>query len=782
MEKQSEKILIVNTNDDSLTSLATKLEEEFEVLNVSSTEEALQFLEQNTDVSIIIADQSSPNMQGLEFLELVKNKYPNVARVLATSCEDFQAEVDAVNKDFVGYLIEKPFNIIKIHQFIKEILDTCRLKLDNLQSEYNLNSKKNDCGNLFYPQQPEPKINHHQLGHIFQSVPIILWIVSMDGCIVGANKDLEGNYDNLERLIGRRVYDVLEADVIFDTDLYDIVEKAKTSGQSHAEYMLLKEMKEDLKYLDLTVTKLEDLNGEYFLLFAIKDITTAKKIEKELLDLQEFNESVIQNIPSGILVCNLGFDIILGNKTAGKILGIECERLAGQKIWDVLGEDFEDICSTEQWKLADSIFRSEGVFVHPDGTELIIGYSTAELYNRDGQPVGSIVIFRDVTEIKYLKHRLIQSEKMAGVGILAASIAHEFNNLIGGMMGYAQLAAATDNIEDYHKCVEIVFNASQKAKSIIDNLLGFAKRNRHLIEGILVREMIDQVFTLVEKDLEKAHIRTIKQIDPAVSIRTDVGQVQQVLLNLIINAKHAMPNGGTLSIESNQYDDNTILIAISDTGSEIPQEYRNKIFEPFFRTKSALDNNEIEGTGLGLSLSYGLIKELGGEIVLESDEGVGSKFIIYLSDQGDEDIRPSPDEKISPSIVSGVLNNRSILIVDDEDVIRNLLATILCRNGATVDVAASGYKAIEFLRHKTYDMVFVDLIMPGMDGFETCKAIKELDPSVYLILISGLSGTELENFKGKLNIDDLVFLKKPFELDEIIRIALKQVQNRNIAN
>jgi CheY-like chemotaxis protein/two-component sensor histidine kinase len=367
---------------------------------------------------------------------------------------------------------------------------------------------------------------------------------------------------------------------------------------------------------------------------------------------------------------------------------------------------------------------------------------------------------------------------MAGIGTLASGIAHEFNNLIGGMMGYAQLASATGEKEDFHKAIEVVFSSSKRAKEIITNLLTFSRRTAHETEVISLEILIRQVLTLVERDLQKSNIEIASSIDSDIKIKTDVGQVQQVLMNLVINAQHAMPNGGRLSI-STALIGKEIHIRVADNGIGIPEENLSRIFEPFFTTKGSIGTGKEEGTGLGLSLSYGLIQDLGGEIRVESEVKIGSTFTVvlpYRQDEAGENIccdegaLKAKQKDCSEGSEHFQLN---ILVVDDDRTTLELIDQVLSREGHKVVTAPTGFMAIEKARGASYDLMFVDAVMPGIDGIETLSSLREMLPEAMAVMITGSLGEELENLNERLEPLNAHVLRKPFEIPSILKYSRK---------
>jgi two-component system, NtrC family, sensor kinase len=233
-------------------------------------------------------------------------------------------------------------------------------------------------------------------------------------------------------------------------------------------------------------------------------------------------------------------------------------------------------------------------------------------------------------ELHRKQAELIQSSKLAAVGTFAAGIAHEFNNLLAGMLGHAELGYRIDDAEEKNHSLDIVIQSCRRGRSITQGLLTFARRQEHRRQLADLIDAIGETMMLVELDLCKSNIEVIRQIEPVPPTVCDVGQLSQVVLNLVTNARDAMkPDGGTLTIGLRERDD-MIELSIADTGSGIAEHIRDKIFEPFITTKGALGGSQTPGTGLGLSVSYGIVREHGGEIIVESEVGRGTRMTVRL--------------------------------------------------------------------------------------------------------------------------------------------------------
>lgn len=234
------------------------------------------------------------------------------------------------------------------------------------------------------------------------------------------------------------------------------------------------------------------------------------------------------------------------------------------------------------------------------------------------------------TELRQKQAELIQSSKLAAVGTFAAGIGHEFNNLLGGMLGYAELGRSTDNVNEKDHAFDVIRQACQRGRGITRGLLTFARRSERQRAIHHLADIIAETLTLVEIDLRKLNITLVCEIEPVPAILCDSGQIAQVILNLITNARDAIgQNGGTITV-SLRIHDAWIELSVRDTGAGIPEHVRDRIFEPFVTTKGALGTSSTPGTGLGLSVSYGIVKDHGGDILFETETGVGTTMIVRL--------------------------------------------------------------------------------------------------------------------------------------------------------
>jgi two-component system, NtrC family, sensor kinase len=380
-----------------------------------------------------------------------------------------------------------------------------------------------------------------------------------------------------------------------------------------------------------------------------------------------------------------------------------------------------------------------------------------------GSPEGSaaVIVLRDMTEERLMQERLLQSEKMVSVGQLVSGVAHELNNPLTGIMGFAQLLLQRGLDETTKRDMETIYSEAERAAKIVQNLVSFARRRRSEKELVNLNSLLERVLELRNYDLRVKNIDLELDLDDKLpDTMVDANQLQQVFLNVIINAEQAMlaaRGEGKLTVQTRRHN-NGIRISFHDDGPGMEPETRRRVFDPFFTTK-----DPGEGTGLGLTISYGIIEEHGGQLTVESQPGRGSTFIIELPVvQGRESPRTNEVEQPQSTVTP-----RSILVVDDEASIQRLLGSILELDGHQVETARNGREALERIGRHRYDVIITDIKMPDMDGRELYQRLLNLDPSLAhrTIFITGdIVSPDTRSFLQGVNNPCLT---KPFRVREV---------------
>jgi len=493
----------------------------------------------------------------------------------------------------------------------------------------------------------------------------------------------------------------------------------------------------------------------------------------EQLQASEANfRALADNANDGILItAGSGGDTVYANRRIAVMTGWSVEELLRKSMRDYIEPDtFPD-----EIKLYSQIL--EGMPC-PNHCEITISQKNGAAIPVEmtisrtlwhGQPA-VITIVRDITERKKRDEEFIRACKLKSLSTLAGGIAHDFNNLLTGILGNASIARTFVNPGDkLHKIMTDLENTSLRAKDLTQQLLTFAKGGAPVKKTVSIAKLLRDSATLVLSGSNvKCDFAIAKGLWP---VEVDEGQIAQVIHNLIINAKQAMPDGGTiqvsaenfaLSAENNPFIKNGkyVKITVKDTGVGIPEEHLPKIFDPYFTTKE-------EGSGLGLATAYSIIKNHAGYIMAESAAGVGTTFYIHLPASKKEIDRV---EAVEEKLVSG---KEKILVMDDDDIVRDVAGKMLTKLGYEVDFARDGSEAIELYKKsknsgRPFGVVIIDLTIPGgMGGRETMQKLLEIDPYVKAIVSSGYSDDAVMSNYTNYNFKGVI--AKPYRIEELSR-------------
>ncbi|HIL68959.1 MAG TPA: response regulator, partial [Verrucomicrobia bacterium] len=392
-----------------------------------------------------------------------------------------------------------------------------------------------------------------------------------------------------------------------------------------------------------------------------------------------------------------------------------------------------------------------------------------------------ICVVRDITDQKHLEDQFRQSQKMEAIGRLAGGIAHDFNNLLQVILGYCRLLLGkSPSIEVYRQKIEEIEGAAESAASLTGQLLAFSRKQVLQPTDLDLNDVVHDMNKMVKLLItEKISCETHLKAENG-HVRADRGQIEQVIVNLAVNARDAMPNGGEISLETenlivNDSNQHTfpelnpaefILLRISDSGCGIPPDTLAQIFDPFFTTKDIG-----KGTGLGLSTVYGIIKQTGGHILVKSEVAHGTSFEIYLP-ISEKRIQPATTFRTEPSREIP-MGTETILLVEDESIVRMMLQEVLSDQGYEVIEAENGKHALSVYEGfiGSVDMLITDLIMPEMNGRELAAALSTIQPDLKVIYLSGYTEDDVVRL-GPLNTSD-GFLQKPFRSEALLEKVSK---------
>lgn len=409
-----------------------------------------------------------------------------------------------------------------------------------------------------------------------------------------------------------------------------------------------------------------------------------------------------------------------------------------------------------------------------------VSLSASRYDDHEGKPSGILVMLRDISQQKELETRLSQAHKMEAIGTLAGGIAHDFNNILQAISGYAQLLLMKNALDKQeHSMLSAIERSARRAGELTERLLIFSRKAESRLRPVDLNNEVRQAVLLLERTIPKMiDIRTDLADDLKI-INADPTQLEQVMMNMAVNARDAMPEGGSFTLRtSNVFLDKAyctlhpglepgeyVLLEASDTGHGIDPELLDHIYEPFYTTKAAG-----HGTGLGLAMVYGIVKSHGGMIVCSSKQGKGTSFLIYLPVLGMGDA--SGTEETREEAVRG--GYECVLVVDDEESILEIAGDVLERYGYKVITASSGEDALEIYRagRERIDLVILDLNMPGMGGKKCLLELKEMDPEVKVIVATG--HTTKAQAGETVEMGSAGFIPKPYRLMDLLK-TLREV-------
>ncbi|MDX6439451.1 MAG: two-component system, cell cycle sensor histidine kinase and response regulator CckA [Gaiellaceae bacterium] len=450
------------------------------------------------------------------------------------------------------------------------------------------------------------------------------------------------------------------------------------------------------------------------------------------------------------------------NPAACEYYGVAKRDLIGRKVEDFL-PPHRSATIEEDWAafLQGGPIRAEWETQMIDGTIQVADASARPNF----LPGLHIAFFRDITERKRLEAELLNAQKLESLGRLAGGVAHDFNNLLTGITGYASLLLErTGDDAELHRDLGEIKRAADRAAELTKQLLAFGRRQVLQPRALDLNSVVTEVGALLQRLLGD-HVELDILLAPALdTVRADPGQIEQVIVNLVVNARDAMPDGGKLTIRTRDADDAFVELSVSDTGLGMDELTRAQIFEPFFTTRE-------QGAGLGLASVYGIVQQSGGDVTVESAPGQGSTFTVRLPRV--LELAETPPAAPEPAPSPG---SETILLVEDEDVVRELTRRVLERQGYTVLACANGMEAVALAQEndRSIDLLLTDVVMPGMRGYEVAKRVADTRPEIKILYMSGYAE---EALVGRPAIAGSALIEKPFAVDALARRVRESLES-----
>ena len=506
----------------------------------------------------------------------------------------------------------------------------------------------------------------------------------------------------------------------------------------------------------------------------VHDLTSEREMRQALQASEDRFERFFEEAPLGITMVGPDGEILDCNAALATMLGGDKNSIEGQNLKTLLsGENKSGALA-----LLDDIRK--GTIV-PGAMEVLLKGNrsvSAQMHARKMSGGDNIVLhFIDLSEQKRLEAQFVQSQKMQAIGQLAGGVAHDFNNLLTAIIGFCDLLFLRHKPGDpsFADIMQIKQN-SNRAANLVRQLLAFSRQQTLRPQVQDITDILTEVSHLLRRLIGANIELDLHHGQDLGLVKVDAGQMEQVLINLAVNARDAMEQGGKLTITTRKFENDKpvkccddempaaqwVAIEVTDTGCGISPENMTRILEPFFTTKDVG-----QGTGLGLATVYGIVRQTGGYLQIESTVGIGTSFTIYLPRLSEAEVaQAAPVKKQEEETVKDLTGSARILLVEDEDAVRTFSTRALTNKGYQVLGAESGEAALTLLKTediKTIDLMITDVMMPGMDGPTMAKKIREMNPDLKIIFISGYTEDRLKDHMG----DNIYFLPKPFTLKQL---------------
>ncbi|MCW5201480.1 MAG: response regulator [Candidatus Electrothrix communis] len=753
-------ILIVDDQPINLKILLSFLQEQdFELRILQSGVQALALL-QETLPDIILLDVMMPELDGFETCRRIKadERLVDIPVIFMTALDTVEDKVTGFKAGGVDY-ITKPFQQIEV--------------LIRINTHINLRKKALKLKET----QGELLLQKNKLEALINSIPDPIYIKDVNNKYIGCNRAFEEIAGKPEQeIIGREDHAVFSSEVAASFKTKD--QEMLSLGQAKRTEELIIAPNGEKLFFDIRKTPYIGPDGNLLGLIGIfRNINELKKAQQEAEEERERLSVTLQSIGDGVITTDVHGKTVFINRAAEQLTGWENVDAVG-KASDEIFRIFDEKTGEKAPCPVARILRAgkrlalsrDAVLQPKDGTKISIADSGAPIRDRENQVIGVVIIFRDITQEIKMEQERGKIRKLESVGVLAGGIAHDFNNLLSAILGNIELASS--GITEDSRVSSLLADAqkaTERATKLTYQLLTFSKGGEPIKEKTSLPDLVSESANFV---LHGSLVSCeFSFADDLWMILADSGQISQVIQNIILNAKDAMPSGGRIRVECSNVKDlasglllrrhkeNFVRIALQDTGVGIPRDIIDNIFDPYFTTKK-------EGNGLGLAICHSIIKKHGGHITVHSDPQQGTTFSIYLP------TLPAHESKAAePQDQEKTVSSTKIMVMDDDLMLRDLARSQLAALGHDAVLVKDGAEAISTYQEMQesdgpIDLVILDLTIPGgMGGKETAQKLLQLNPEAKLIVASGYSNDPVMAEYREYGFRAAV--AKPFTLKEL---------------
>jgi len=747
---------------------------------------------------LILLDVLMPVMDGFEVCRRLKgNARSRAVPVIFVSAMD--EPVDKVKGFAAGGVdyITKPFQPQEVLARVSAHLRLSRLQAQLARQNQELEERVRERTAALEQANHELLASRERLQSILDHTTSVFAMKDASGRYIAVNRQFERLFHvTRENVVGRSMSDVLPADVArriqendrkaMDADVpLEFEEQIPHDGEAHTYVSVrfpLGEAGSDLRAVCGIAT----------------DITSRKQTENELRRVSMFLKAVIEQAPFGIQICEGNRDnweLTTINREAQRIIGVTQEQHQGLGLADGRMKHPEKLTwqmfhpDGTPWHAEDAplpmammkgkVTRNEEMLVRrADGVEHAILCNATPIFDDEGEPIGGMVMYSDLTERKRLEAQLRQAQKMEAIGQLAGGVAHDFNNILTAVLGHVELI--NDEVDEPSPCIDAIREnvreigrGARRASELTRQLLTFSRRQLTRPEAIDLNECLRGLEKMLRRLIaENIELRFEQSAGPAV-ILADAGQLEQVVVNLAVNARDAMPDGGILtfatqhvtldaseaSAEMAGLSGPCVRLTVSDTGTGMAADVRDRVFEPFFTTKPLG-----QGTGLGLATVYGIVKQANGHISVYSEPGHGTTFRVHWP-AATREAGKTTDARPATPPTGGT---ETILLCEDNRPVRQLAEFVLRDAGYTVLAAESATQALKLAasQSRPIDLLVSDVIMPDMNGRKLADVLIARCPSIRTLFMSGYTSGVIAHH-GVLDAE-VQFLEKPFSRAKLL--------------
>jgi two-component system, cell cycle sensor histidine kinase and response regulator CckA len=781
------RILIIEDNPVDILCLKDALEESkttnFVISHVETLAEGKESLA-NADFHVVALDLGLPDSQGLETFLRIRNSAPTTSIVVLSGLDDEILAREAVRKGAQDYLLKGKYDGHSLSRSITYAIERKRAQEEIRRLNEDLEKRIKErtaqltmaneklLSEITERKQTEEALreSEEKYRRLHETMMDAFVSVDMTGRVQETNQAYRAMLGYSEDELRNLTYKHLTPEPWHTFESSIVEGQVLVKGYSDVYCKEYRRKDGTIFPVELRTFLVKNAAGQAFAMWAIvRDISERRLAEETIAGERSKFKSILDHMMDGVYIVNSQYEIEYVNPA----LLSERGELAGRKCYEYLVGRTEPCvwCRNQEVLAGDSIVweRTSGL------TGKTYDIFETPIKNQDGS-ISVLLILHDITERKSLEQQFLQAQKMEAIGTLAGGVAHDFNNVLQVALGYSEILL--DDEELPRRCrddLQKINESAQRGADLVQRLLTFGRKTEIKPEPLDLNRRIAELRKMLERTLPKmVEIQLLQNVKLA-KINADKTQIDQVLMNLAVNARDAMPDGGKLLFETSNItlDEEYarahleakpgphVLLTVTDTGCGMDEGALEHIFEPFYTTKGVG-----EGTGLGLAMVHGIVKQHEGHIICHSEPGKGTTFKIYFPALISEE---REEETIERPMPRG--GSETILLVDDEEFIRDLGSRILTKAGYTVITASNGKEALKVYGQQgsDIDLVLLDLMMPEMGGKQCLEGLLSFNRSVNVVIASGYSASGPT--KEALQAGARGFVNKPYEMRQMLEVV-----------